>query len=86
MSSTSAPPGWLIFYSKKFWVTLAGLIFAILAANGVICPPDIKKEVLELIAILVGAFDVGQGVADGVSGGRTSGVALKAGAAKNAGA
>ena len=68
-----------IFYSKKFWVSLAGLILAILAANGVAIPADVRTQIIELIMAIVGAYNVGQGIADGVSGGRTSGVAMKAG-------
>jgi uncharacterized membrane protein len=68
-----------ILYSKKFWVSLVGLILAILAAYGVIVPADVKASILQLIMAIVGAYNVGQGIADGVSGGRTSGVAIKAG-------
>jgi len=68
----------MIFYSKKFWVSLAGLILAILAANGVAVPEGVRAQVLGLIMVIVGAYDVGQGIADGGSGGRTSGVAMKA--------
>lgn len=68
-----------IFYSKKFWVSLAGLILAILAANCIAVPQDVKANILELIMVIVGAYDVGQGIADGVSGGKTSGVAVRAG-------
>ena len=64
-----------IFYSKKFWVSLCGLIFGIMAANGWIVPQDIRSNLIELITIIVSAYNVGQGVADGVSGGKTSGVA-----------
>jgi len=68
-----------IFYSKKFWVSLAGLILAILAANGVAVPEGVRAQVLALIMVIVGAYDVGQGIADGASGGKTSGVAMRAG-------
>jgi hypothetical protein len=67
-----------ILHSKKFWVSALGLTFAILAANGHLVPQDVRAQVLELIMAIVGAFNVGQGIADGVSGGRTSGVAIKA--------
>ena len=67
-----------IFYSKKFWVSLAGLIIAILAANGVAVPEAVKTQVLEMIMAIVGAYNLGQGIADGVSGGKTSGVAMRA--------
>ena len=67
-----------IFYSKKFWVSLAGLILAILAARGILIPPDVKSAVLDLIMAVVGTFNVAQGFADGVSHGKTSGFAVKA--------
>jgi hypothetical protein len=66
-----------IFYSKKFWVSLAGLVLAILAANGVVIPEDIKSKVIELITVIAAAYNIGQGVADGVSKGATSGVARR---------
>ena len=64
-----------IFYSKKFWVSIIGLICAGLAAKGQLIPPEVKSDVIELIMVIVSAYNVGQGVADGVSGGKTSGVA-----------
>jgi hypothetical protein len=64
-----------IFYSKKFWVSLVGLVFAVLAARGVLIPPDVRSNIIELIMVIVSAYDVGQGIADGVSQGKTSGVA-----------
>lgn len=75
MTTTKESKWPTLFYSKKFWVSLGGLIFAILAAKGVIIPPDVRSNVLELIMVVVSAYNVGQGVADGVSGGKTSGVA-----------
>jgi hypothetical protein len=66
---------WNIFFSKKFWVSLAGLIFGILAAHGWIVPEDVRSNMIELIIVIVSAYNVGQGVADGFSRGRTSGVA-----------
>jgi uncharacterized membrane protein (DUF441 family) len=78
-------PHWhipLIFYSKKFWVSLAGLIVAILAAKGVLVDPDMKAKILELVTVIVGSYNAGQGIADGVSRGATSGVAINAGIVK----
>lgn len=78
---TDLQPKWkfpLIFYSKKFWVSLAGLILAILAAKGVLVDPDMKAKILELIMVIVGSYNGGQGIADGVSRGMTSGVAIHA--------
>ena len=68
----------MILYSKKFWVSLVGLILAILAANGVAVPEEFRTKILELIMAIVAAYNIGQGIADGVSGGKTSGVAIKA--------
>ncbi len=71
-------PKWpLIFYSKKFWVSLVGLIFAIVPAI-VHLDPDVKAKLLELIMVIVGSYNAGQGIADGVSRGATSGVAINA--------
>lgn len=64
-----------IFYSKKFWVSFAGIIFAILASQGWVFSEDVRSSVIELIMVIVAAFNVGQGVADGLSAGKTSGVA-----------
>jgi len=66
-----------LFYSKKFWVSFVGLIFAILAANGVAVPEAVRTQVIGLIMAIVSAYNVGQGIADGVSGGKTSGVAKR---------
>jgi hypothetical protein len=68
-----------IFYSKKFWVSLAGLIFAILTVKGINLPDALRTSILDLIMAIVATYNVGQGFADGVSGGKTSGVAIKAG-------
>ena len=71
-----------VFYSKKFWVSTAGalaaLVMAILEALGVPIPPDLNKAILAFIAAIVGTFNVGQGLADGMSGGKTSGYAVHA--------
>ncbi|MFQ5662690.1 MAG: hypothetical protein ACE5HL_02535 [Terriglobia bacterium] len=64
-----------IFYSKKFWVSLVGLIFAVLTAYGLTVPPEVRVKTLEVIMAIVAAYNVGQGIADGVSKGETSGVA-----------
>jgi hypothetical protein len=71
-----------IFYSKKFWISAIGLFFAVLAARGVLIPPDVRSNIIELIMVIVSAYDVGQGIADGVSRGRTSGVAKHMGTIK----
>jgi len=61
-----------IVASKKFWVSLVGLIIAILAANGIIVPPGTEAIALKIIAAVVGSFNIGQGIADGLSKGATS--------------
>jgi hypothetical protein len=72
-----------VFSSKKFWVSiagaLAGLILAILDACKVGLSPEIKTGILNLVMAIVGTFNVGQGIADGLSRGRTSGYARAAG-------
>ncbi len=71
-----------IFLSKKLWVSLVGLILAVLAANGVAIPDQLETQVVELIMAIVASYNVGQGVADGVSKGRTSGYSIKMGTAE----
>ena len=65
---------WLrkMFYSKKVMVSLVALIASLLAVNGVGVPPGTEALLLKVIAAIVGAFNVGQGLADGLSKGRTS--------------
>lgn len=61
-----------IFYSKKVVVSITALILSVLVACGVAVPPGMEPLLLKVIAAIVGAFNVGQGVADGLSKGRTS--------------
>lgn len=61
-----------IVSSKKVWVSAIGLVAAILTATGVDVPPEIRATALKIIGAIVGAFNIGQGLADGLSGGATS--------------
>jgi len=61
-----------IFSSKKVWVSLVGLVVAVLTAAGITVPPGLESAVLTVIAAIVGAFNIGQGLADGLSAGATS--------------
>ena len=65
---------WLrkIFFSKKVIVSLVGLVMSLLVAFGVPVPPGTEVLLLKVIAAIVGAFNLGQGLADGLSKGRTS--------------
>ena len=65
---------WLkrIFFSKKVIVSLVGLIMAVLVVVGVDVPLGTEALLLKVIAAIVGSFNVGQGVADGLSKGATS--------------
>lgn len=60
---------------KKFVVALLGLIAVVVSAKTGI---DIKAETLDTIVTAIGtiagAYVIGQGVADGLSGGKTSSV------------
>lgn len=61
-----------ILYSKKVIVSLVGLITSLLIVFGVNVPPGTEILLLKVIAAVVGSFNLGQGLADGLSGGRTS--------------
>ena len=68
---------------KKFIVALFGLIAVVFTAKTKIeVPPETLNTVLTAIATIVGTFGVGQGIADGLSGGKTSSVAANNEAAK----
>ena len=53
-------------------VSLVAFIVGLLVANGIVVPPGTEVLVLKLIAAIAGAFNLGQGLADGLSKGRTS--------------
>jgi hypothetical protein len=58
---------------RKFIVALVGLAAVVLTATGVFdVTPELQERVVTAIMWIVSAFAAGQGVADGLSGGRTS--------------
>jgi len=61
--------------SKKFMATLLGIVTVVLVQLVGIAP-DQAKVVTEIIGAIVGTFNVGQGIADGVSRGATSSLAV----------
>lgn len=65
---------WLkkILNSKKVVVSLVGLTVSVALALGFEVPAGTEELLLKVIATIVGAFNVGQGLADGLSKGRTS--------------
>jgi hypothetical protein len=64
-----------LFHSKKFWVSSVGLIVAVLAANGVALPTGLEDKIVQLIMVIVGGYNIGQGISDAGTKGATSGVA-----------
>lgn len=51
--------------SKKAVVTLVGLVLEIVIASGVIAlDAESKMKVMEAILVIVGGYNVGQGIAD----------------------
>jgi uncharacterized membrane protein YjjP (DUF1212 family) len=62
------------FKSKKFTVTLSGFI-AVILVNLLGFTQEAATEITTAIMVLLGAFNIGQGVADGFSGGKTSNLA-----------
>jgi len=61
-----------IMSSKKVLISLAGLLLAVLTAAGYTVPEGLEDATLKIIGAIVGAFNIGQGLADGLSGGATS--------------
>lgn len=61
-----------IFLSKKVIVSLIGLIVAIATVAGIDISPVTQALLLKIVATIVASFNVGQGLADGLSKGRTS--------------
>ncbi len=61
-----------IISSKKVLVSLVGLALAVLTAAGYTVPQGTEDAALKIIGAIVGAFNIGQGMADGLSGGATS--------------
>jgi len=61
-----------IFLSKKVIVSLVGLIVSVIIAAGINLPDDTQKLLIEVILGIISSFNIGQGIADGLSKGRTS--------------
>lgn len=61
-----------ILLSKKVLVSLVGLIAGVAVAVGVPLPEGTEELLLAVIGSIVGTFNIGQGLADGLSRGRTS--------------
>ena len=61
-----------ILVSKKVWVAFTGLAVAVFSAAGLDIPPDKLAMLYSVIKWIVGTFCGGQGLADGLSKGRTS--------------
>ena len=62
-----------LLLSKKVLVTLVGLLAAILAQSGIVnLTPEALDTITTAIIAIVGSFNVGQGIADGLSKGQTS--------------
>ena len=63
---------------RKFIVALVGLAAVVLTATGQFdMSPELQAKAVEAVMWITGLFAVGQGVADGLSGGRTSSTAPK---------
>jgi hypothetical protein len=61
-----------IFLSKKVIVSLVGLIMSVLVAAGAPLPAGMESTIIQAIVALIASFNIGQGIADGLSKGRTS--------------
>jgi hypothetical protein len=71
---------------RKFVVALLALIAVPLSLHsGITLTPDMQEKILTTIATIAGAFSVGQGIADGLSGGKTSSVVQATTTTTNAG-
>ncbi|VAX15367.1 hypothetical protein MNBD_NITROSPINAE04-1966 [hydrothermal vent metagenome] len=57
--------------SKKLWTTISSIASVIMATQLGLAP-EIAETVITAIALIAGAFNLGQGVADGLSNGKTS--------------
>ncbi len=61
-----------LFLRKKMLATLIGLLCGFLAAKGLDIPDPVREALLEFILVVVGSFNIGQGISDGLSKGKTS--------------
>jgi len=60
-----------IFLSKKVIVSLVGLVIALAVSAGLIAPEQ-QDTIITAIVAIIGSFNIGQGIADGLSKGQTS--------------
>jgi len=60
-----------LLLSKKVLVSLVGVLVAILVSAGLVDPAQ-QDAVITAIVVLVASFNIGQGIADGLSKGATS--------------
>lgn len=62
-----------ILLSKKVWVSIVGLACALVSTLvGRDIPPEVQANLMAFIGSIIVSFNVGQGLADGISRGRTS--------------
>lgn len=74
MNGVNGAIGWC--GGKKFIIAILGVIAVVITARtGIDVPQETINKVVEAIGMIVGGFTVGQGMADGLSGGKTSTVA-----------
>lgn len=66
------------FITKKIIVSVIGLACALLAGYGINIPDELQKALIDAIMVIVGSYNIGQGIADGLSGGKTSSQEIKA--------
>ncbi len=57
--------------SKKLWTTISGIISVILVSQFGLTP-EMSDIVIMAVATIAGSFNIGQGIADGLSDGKTS--------------
>jgi len=60
-----------LLLSKKVLVSIIGVIVMLLVGAGII-EPDKQDAVITAIVVLITSFNIGQGLADGLSKGATS--------------
>lgn len=57
--------------SKKLWATMTGIASVVLV-NFFGLDEETARTVIAALAAIAGSFNIGQGIADGLSGGKTS--------------
>lgn len=55
--------------SRKLWVSLSG-IAVVMLNQGLGVPPEKANAIIQAISVIVGAYVLGQGYADGKNGGK----------------